>query len=576
MRQRTLYVFGFSFLLFIVSAVIRYQSFGKMRAYTQSVNHSREIITSLDRLSNYFKSAQIYSPRYEVKVAQNFYGLYRQEALKVNSELNELLALTKDNPVQARQMESLAQLIDAQMPVLLEMNIPEMIEAGEGWRLGQLFKISSMINTMAEAEEKELNNRKQVLEKTIHWNNIISLTLVIIAGGTILVTFATNLLLNRKQKWLEGFLESILNAAQNGIVSYKAVHANDQLVDFTIEYANETVEKLLGYKPQELIGKKVSALPNILGMDSMVKFRTVVEKREPVEYETHFTQNEVRRWFLVRLAPREEGFTATIQDITGLKNAQEKLETSVQQLEKSNAALEQYAYAASHDLQEPLRKIQTFSNLLWDRQSDQLDEKGKQYLQKVVNSSERMSTLIRDILSYSSISQGAVFVSTNLNDELNNVLQDLELMIEQKGARIHTHPLPTVEAIPLQMRQLLYNLVNNALKFTQEGRLPEITISARPLSPEEVQAHSQLNPPLDYTEIQVSDNGIGFNNEYTGQIFSLFKRLNSKDEFDGSGIGLALCQKVVENHNGVIYARGKVGYGASFFIILPTTHPVAL
>ena len=270
------------------------------------------------------------------------------------------------------------------------------------------------------------------------------------------------------------------------------------------------------------------------------------------------------------LAKNGERLTASFQDISPLKNYQADLETTVQKLEATNAELEQYAYAASHDLQEPLRKINIFTSLLQERGHAHFDEKDNEYLNKIINATGRMTTLVTDLLSFSSLKKSAEFVPTDLNESLKSVLEDLDLVIHQKNAIINKGNLPVIEAIPLQMQQIFYNLVNNGLKFTREGVAPELTISSRMLDDKDKLAQPQLLKDKEYVELSFRDNGIGFSNEYASQIFGLFKRLHSKDSYKGSGIGLALCQRVADNHHGYIYAKGDPGKGASFFVILPT------
>ena len=226
------------------------------------------------------------------------------------------------------------------------------------------------------------------------------------------------------------------------------------------------------------------------------------------------------------------------------------------QLVKFNEELEQFAYAASHDLQEPLRKISTFANLISERNSDQMNESGKLYLSKITQSAERMSGIINDLLSYTrdSRSNQALEV-TDLNVIVENVLFDLELIINQKNALIRSDKLPVIKAIPYQMNRLFYNLLNNSLKFSKEGIAPVIEIKCTQTQKE--------------VEIIVTDNGIGFDQVYAEKIFSLFQRLNDRKSYTGSGIGLALCKKIVENYKGSITATSEPDKGASFTIKFP-------
>lgn len=225
-------------------------------------------------------------------------------------------------------------------------------------------------------------------------------------------------------------------------------------------------------------------------------------------------------------------------------------------LQRYNEQLEQFAYAASHDMQEPLRKIHTFSNMLMERNAGQLDESGKNYLSKIIQSTDRMSSVINDLLDFSNASKSYEEMSAvDLNEVMEKVKTDLELIISDKEAAITYDNLPVVTGIPSQINRLFYNLINNALKFSNPGVSPAIHISAV--------CHSSS------VEILVKDNGIGFEPKYATKIFGLFQRLNDRYSYNGNGIGLALCKKIVENHNGNIHAESTPGEGASFYIDLP-------
>ena len=271
----------------------------------------------------------------------------------------------------------------------------------------------------------------------------------------------------------------------------------------------------------------------------------------------------------------------SMQDITVIKHAEEELETKVQErtielqesnqkLERSNAELEQFAYITSHDLQEPLRKIQVFNNLVLERFEEELNDDVKSYLGKVSESAKRMSGLIKDLLDYSRLSQNAAqFEAVDLNEILQHVLKDFEMSIVQKKASIQSDPLHTIEAFPLQMNQLFFNLIGNALKFAKKNTAPVITITANKLSGEKKKSFLQLAQNKEYYEIRFQDNGIGFNQGYAEQIFTIFQRLNERSLFGGYGIGLAICLKVVNNHKGIIFAEGKEQTGAIFTVIIP-------
>lgn len=284
--------------------------------------------------------------------------------------------------------------------------------------------------------------------------------------------------------------------------------------------------------------------------------------------------------------------SGTAQDITSQREIQLALENEVKErteaLQKANAELgeinqrllstneelEQYAYVASHDLQEPLRKISMFSNLLKDRDTE---GKYKGTIEKIVRSSDRMSLLIKDLLEFSRLlNPDTRFVKTNINTIIRAVRSDLELLIEEKNAEIEIGSLPVIDAVSLQMNQLFYNLVGNALKFVATGVKPKITVKAEKLNDTEVRAYIQHTVNSVYYRFSVSDNGIGIDEQYQKQIFEVFKRLHSRTEYSGSGIGLALCRRIALNHHGAIYVESAIGKGTTFQIILPEKQPEAL
>jgi signal transduction histidine kinase len=570
MKKKTFYSFLLAFLLLVAVIIINRKSFNEMREYTHWVNHSQGVITSLEELSNHFKSAQIYTPTYDSIGETKFYSLYKTEAESISTELKKIKELVKDNRQQASRVNLIAQAISVHLNALMHKNIVELIVSGEGWRLEKIFQIHDLINIAIAEEKKLLANRKEELKRSTNLTGTLTIVFSICAVVLILITFLSNIILSRKRLWLEGFLESVLNTSQNGIITYKAIRENGKITDFRIAFANKSIERLLGIDPVAVINKRLSEMPSYLrDSDIFDKYITVAETGKQMEFETLYDQGTVKKWFFVSLGKLEDGVTATFHDISNLKKYEDELKMNIRQLEESNTELEQYAYAASHDLQEPLRKIRTFGSYLQESQSEKLDEKGKALLEKILSSAERMGALIKDILGFSSIKKESSIVATDLNKALANAVQDLELMISQKEAEINHETLPVIEAIPLQMNQLFYNLLNNALKFTRQNVRPAINISCRVLPAAETVKYIERTAATIYYEIVIRDNGMGFSAQFSEQIFGLFKRLADKKNFSGSGIGLALCRKVVANHNGVIFAEGKENEGASFHIILP-------
>jgi PAS domain S-box-containing protein len=239
------------------------------------------------------------------------------------------------------------------------------------------------------------------------------------------------------------------------------------------------------------------------------------------------------------------------------------------ELARSNAELQEFAYVASHDLQEPLRKIQAFGDRLKVKYSEVLTDQGRDYLKRMQNAAERMQALINDLLTLSRVTTRAQpFAPTKLTQVVQEVLSDLEVRIQQTGGRIEVGELPTLEADPMQMRQLLQNLIGNALKFHREEEPPVIKIYSRQLPDQEQRRTEGINATERF-QILVEDNGIGFHEKYLDRIFNAFQRLHGRSEYEGTGMGLAICRKIVERHDGTITAQSRTSKGATFIITLP-------
>lgn len=305
-----------------------------------------------------------------------------------------------------------------------------------------------------------------------------------------------------------------------------------------------------------------------------------------LEYETRITRKDGDlRWIKVKgkMLVDQHGepvrLLGVIQDITEQKFFAQQLSAKVderthalkeanERLERSNDDLEQFAYIASHDLQEPIRKIQLFNDFILKEAN--LSSETIRYIEKSNRAAKRMSHLIKDMLQYSLLShENPAFHPTDLNVIVADVMSDLECIIEQAKGQIQFSHLPVIEAIPVQINQLMLNLISNAIKFSRTEEPPVIHIQSEKLPRETVQLMQRLNPEKSYYEIKIADNGIGFDRDSADKIFTIFHRLNEKNRYGGHGIGLAICRKIVSNHAGLIYAESRSKHGACFRIILP-------
>jgi PAS domain S-box-containing protein len=298
-------------------------------------------------------------------------------------------------------------------------------------------------------------------------------------------------------------------------------------------------------------------------------------------YETEYRlrrKDGVDRWHLARALPirndqgRIDLWIGSITDIDDARRYTENLERTVRTrtelLERSNRDLEQFAYVASHDLQEPLRKIQAFSDRLARRNRDQISTDGVESLDRILASASRMRSLINDLLSFSRVTTKSLpFTEVNLDVVAREVLVDLEERIAEAHATVDLGDLPTLQADPLQIRQLLQNLLGNALKFRKPGEPARVEVAARLLGPSD--GPTGKVSPGGWCELAVTDHGIGFEPEYADRIFQVFQRLHGRGQFEGTGVGLAISKKIVERHGGTIEAQGRPGDGATFVVCLP-------
>jgi signal transduction histidine kinase len=253
----------------------------------------------------------------------------------------------------------------------------------------------------------------------------------------------------------------------------------------------------------------------------------------------------------------------------------QQLMENILQLKATNEELDRFAYVASHDLQEPLRKIMIFGDRLANKYNEVLGDDAKEYLERMRKASERMQLLINNILDFSKFSAASQsFEQTNLNRLVEEVLSDLEIEIERKKASIVVDELPSISVIPGQFRQLMQNLLSNSLKFCKRDVTPVINVYAQRVRGAELPAAPSINPSEEYCRIHVEDNGIGFDEVYAEKIFVIFQRLHSNHLFEGTGIGLSICKKIVEKHNGIISASSVPNHGSTFSIVLPFTQPL--
>lgn len=343
--------------------------------------------------------------------------------------------------------------------------------------------------------------------------------------------------------------ELILNSAGEGICGLD--------LEGKATFVNPAVSRITGFPIGDLIGKTEQEIfgKNGTNGDAKNSGERIFYRKDgtpvPLEYvKTPIQENE-----------RQVGAVLVFKDIAERKRVEEAIAQKAAELARSNAELEQFAFVASHDLQEPLRKIQAFGDRLKGKITGAVAAEAQEYLERMQNASARMRTLINDLLAFSRvIRRTEPFVSVDLAAVTRDVLGDLEVRIEKSGAKVEVGDLPTIEADPMQMHQLILNLLSNALKFQPAGAQPVVKIRSRTFS---ALSGEQL------CEITVEDNGIGFEEKYLEKMFAVFQRLHGRSEYEGTGVGLAVCRRITDRHHGTITAKSQLGQGATFVVTLP-------
>jgi two-component system sensor kinase FixL len=371
--------------------------------------------------------------------------------------------------------------------------------------------------------------------------------------------------------------ESLLRLA--AIVESSSDAIIGKTLDGTIFTWNPGAEKLFGYSAREAIGRHISIVipadrkdevPEILDRigrsESTENYETVRLNKEGGEIDVSLTVSPIKD-----SGGAVIGASTIARDITEQKRAEAQLKAMTADLLQSNRELQDFASVASHDLQEPLRKIQTFADDLAENNMSGLNDENRDTLRRIQNAAGRMQRLINDLLSLSRItSRAQPFARVDLNNIAREVLSDLEVLIQKTGGRVDLSEIPTIDAEPLQMRQLFQNLIGNALKFNSPGRAPIVRVHGELIGGEERPASGSEGQTQQLCQITFEDNGIGFNEKYVDRIFAMFQRLHGRNEYEGTGMGLAICRRIAEHHGGSITARSTPGRGSTFTVTIPT------
>lgn len=581
---KAIFYLGTIVILFV--GTIAYINNQELRDSSKLVTDTYEVNVEIEQILSYLKDAETGQRGYLLAKDSSFLEPYISSREKINNSFAQLKELTKYNPRQQENLRQLNELITVKMKEL-QRDIKYVSDNDATTNILQRFlveekilmdKIRSKITDMTNLENKLLEKRLELYNANLKLTPkflflVLLLTLMLMMLAY--YKFMDNLRsIKRYNQQLELFRES---SNQAEIISQHGTWVWN-IEDDTFEYS-DNLYRLLGEKPK-------SFKP---ATDNFMKFVHPQDVKHLSEQVDKMMRNEDLPYVTFRVKHKDgkirhlkaygktfvssEGnrrLIGTTADVTHEVESLRILEQRNQELERNNKELSAFNHVASHDLQEPLRKIQTFVSRIEDNEADKFSESGLLYMQRVKEAASRMRLLIDDLLQYSRTNKKEkVFETADLNILLEQAQEDLVEKIEREKAVIKSEVLPSIKVIPFQIQQLFTNLIGNALKYRAEDRSPEILISCTLVNSKQEKRLKKVSQPKSFYKLEFKDNGIGFDNAYAEKIFVLFSRLHGKNEYSGTGIGLSICKKIVENHGGVILAEGFPGAGAIFTVFLP-------
>ncbi|MBU3821811.1 CHASE3 domain-containing protein [Flavobacteriaceae bacterium XHP0103] len=578
-------IFFISAFIILVIGGITYRNIEDLNKSSELLTETYELNFKLEQIFSHLKDAETGQLGFIITNDPAFLKPYESGRENINNSFAELKELTKDNSALQDSLKTLNVLIDKRMDSFLKSfrfssvgnyNDPNF---RENFLYGKnlMDTIRSKITAMIDRENQTLNERQQAYESNLKVTPfflylvlLVSLLLMFLAYNKIISDLGK---LKTYNEQLEIFKES---TKQSEVISQ---HGNWILdIEENTFTFSDNLYRLLGEEPQSF----KPTLENFYGyvhpedLDKLEKevHKMIKNENLPFIYYRIIQKNGTIKHFkaYAKLHVNDDGkkqLLGITTDITDEIEHYRILEERNQELERNNKELSAFNYVASHDLQEPLRKIQTFLSRLEDKEYDTLSDSGKRYIGRINIASSRMRLLIDDLLQFSRTNKtDKVFKITDINSLLEAAKQDLAELISEDNAVIKADDFPAINVIPFQIQQLFSNLISNSLKYKSQERTPEIHITYTKIKASE---DDKLTKPKKayYHKITFTDNGIGFDNTYAEKIFVLFNRLHNKDEYSGTGIGLSICKKIVENHEGYIMANGQPHIGATFTIYLP-------
>ncbi|WKL48097.1 CHASE3 domain-containing protein [Flavobacterium pectinovorum] len=580
---RVIFVIAVFILLFLSS--IAYKHNQDLNESSKLVMHTYEINIQLERLMSAIKDAETGQRGYIITRNGRFLTPYIYSRDKVNTSFITLKKLTADNPKQQKNLQKLFGLITQRFTSFencFKYSNPQTYDKRKldnhmfGGRI-LMDNIRFQVDEMNDIEKKYLQKRLKIYDQEISLSPVFSISLFLAALTFIILAYRQ---ISKDIKRLKIFNKKLLISsrlmAESEVIGKFSTWQWDLDVD-KIDYSDNQY-RLLGFKPNAFVPEKDTFLNSVHPDDKEAVAKSmegiINNKQLPfIYYKITLPNNEIRYFKSTgKLLTDQQGSQILLGinfDITDEHLLNIELQERNRELEKSNQELASFNHVASHDLQEPLRKIQTFISRVSDADKAVLSDSAKDYISKIEVSAKRMRVLIDDLLLFSRTNTTKKeFIKSNLNELLENAKSELTEIIDEKKATITVSKLPKLDVIPYQIEQLFINLIGNSLKYSQPDIRPEIDIVTEKVSSKDYPDLLEPNSKKFY-KITFSDNGMGFDSQFKETIFILFQRLHSKTDYPGTGIGLAICKKIVENHKGYITADSTLGKGSVFTVFLP-------
>lgn len=578
-------IFALSLFILVFISIVSYKHTASLNKSSEALMHSYSVRGELDRLTLYLKDAETGQRGFIISRDSSFLEPFKSARGKVSKSLYILKKLAASDHQQQRNIDTLYDLISLRFSYLNRtLKESENVQTDDSLIMNSMTRgkevmdrIRGHIDEMTNLEVINLKQKQNRLKNEISFTPLFTLLLLLFS---LLVFIFAYLKLNSQvlnlKKSNDALLlntESISHAEKIG--KFSTWHWNLDRNEITF---SENQSALLGLPESEekldmpTFMEYVHPEDRDIIVDVGVK---VITERRPssVLYRVIRADGELRYFNSIgRIFTSLNGTKTLIginTDVTELHRKNLSLEERNLELEQINKELASFNHVASHDLQEPLRIIQTYISRIIDREQATLTEAGKEYFERIQVSAHRMQVLINDLLLFSRTNKAEkVMEAADLNELLENAEQELSAAIEEKNAVIESEHLPVLQVIPFQIQQLFINLLGNSLKYTRSGVTPHVRITCSLTTPVQHPV-IKADPEKKFYHIAIADNGLGFEQQYAENIFILFKRLHQKNEYPGTGIGLSICKKIAENHSGFISAEGFPGTGAIFHFFLP-------